>query len=52
MHLAYNFKQGRIMLYADNIFNSRDKINIMSSSDRYITYQQPRLIGVSAQINY
>ncbi|OCG02256.1 TonB-dependent receptor [Gilliamella sp. wkB112] len=51
-YLAYNFKQGRIMLYADNIFNSRDKINTMSSSDKYTTYQQPRLIGVSAQINY
>lgn len=51
-YLAYNFKQGRVMLYADNIFNTHDKISIMSSSARYTTYQQPRQIGISAQINY
>ena len=51
-YLAYNFKQGRIMLYADNVFNSHEKISLMSSSSRYSTYQQPRQVGISAQINY
>ena len=51
-YLAYNFKQGRIMLYADNVFNAHDKISLMSSSSRYSTYQQPRQVGISAQINY
>ena len=51
-YLAYNFKQGRIMFYADNVFNTHDKISLMSWSSRYSTYQQPRQVGISVQIIY
>lgn len=51
-YLAYNFKQGRVMLYADNIFNARNDI-FMPTNDRGEAFKlQPRVIGLSTEVRF
>ena len=49
LYTAYNFKQGRISLYADNVFNRRRPIFISSADRQDALYQRPRSVGVSAE---
>ena len=49
LYTAYNFKQGRISLYADNVFNRRHPIFISSTDRQDALYQRPRSVGVSAE---
>ena len=49
LYTAYNFKQGRISLYADNVFNRRQPIFISSADRQDALYQRPRSVGVSAE---
>lgn len=49
LYTAYNFKQGRISLYADNVFNRRSPIFISSADRQDALYQRPRSVGVSAE---
>ena len=49
LYTAYNFKYGRVMLYADNIFNSRKNIITTALGT---TKQQPRLIGLSTELRF
>ncbi|MGR3808323.1 TonB-dependent receptor [Pasteurella testudinis] len=51
-YLAYNFKQGRVMLYADNVFNARNDI-FMPTADRGEAFKlQPRVIGLSTEVRF
>ncbi|TNH08401.1 TonB-dependent receptor [Testudinibacter sp. TR-2022] len=51
-YLAYNFKQGRVMLYADNVFNARNDI-FMPTTDRGEAFKlQPRVIGLSTEVRF
>lgn len=49
-YIAYNFKHGRVTLYTENAFDSHNKIKIIDGG--YTTYQQPRLIGLSAEVRF
>ena len=49
LYTAYNFKQGRISLYADNVFNRRRPIFISSADRQDALYQRPRSVGVSVE---
>ena len=49
LYTAYNFKQGRVSLYADNVFNRRQPIFISSADRQDALYQRPRSMGVSAE---
>ena len=49
LYTAYNFKHGRVSLYADNVFNSRRPIFISTADRRDALYQRPRSIGASAE---
>ncbi len=49
LYTAYNFKQGRVSLYADNVFNRRRPIFISSADRQDALYQRPRSVGVSAE---
>ena len=52
LYTAYNFKQGRVSLYADNVFNRRRPIFISSADRQDALYQRPRSVGVSAEWNF
>ena len=49
LYTAYNFKQGRVSLYADNVLNRRRPIFISSADRQDALYQRPRSVGVSAE---
>jgi len=49
LYTAYNFKQGRVSLYADNVFNRRRPIFISSADRQDALYQRPRSVGLSAE---
>ncbi|EJA5027358.1 TonB-dependent receptor [Salmonella enterica] len=49
-YVAYNFKQGRVTLYTENAFDSHEKTKIISGG--YTTYQQPRVVGISAELRF
>jgi len=52
LYAAYNFKYGRVSMYADNVFNSRRPI-FVSTNDRHDSlYQRPRAIGVSTELRF
>ncbi|KAE9530428.1 TonB-dependent receptor [Testudinibacter aquarius] len=52
LYLAFNFKQGRVMLYADNVFNARNDI-FMPTADRGEAFKlQPRVIGLSTELRF
>ncbi|WP_240075498.1 TonB-dependent receptor [Eikenella corrodens] len=52
LYAAYNFKHGRVSMYADNVFNSRRPI-FVSTNDRHDSlYQRPRAIGVSTELRF
>ncbi|MDG2939788.1 TonB-dependent receptor [Bisgaard Taxon 10/6] len=55
LYFAYNFKHGRIMLYADNVFDSRKIITstpATGATSPDITKQQPRVIGISTELKF
>ena len=52
LYAAYNFKQGRVSLYADNVFNSRRAVFISTSDRLDALYQRPRSVGVSAEVKF
>ncbi|WP_272667464.1 MULTISPECIES: TonB-dependent receptor [unclassified Providencia] len=49
-YLAYNFKYGRVALYADNTFDSDKKVKVITGG--YTTYQQPRVVGITAELKF
>lgn len=51
VYLAYDFKHARIMLYADNILNSRKDILLVPRSGD-ITRQPERQIGLSTELRF
>ena len=51
VYLAYDFKYARIMLYADNVLNSRKNILIVPRSGD-ITRQPERQIGLSTELRF
>ena len=48
-YAAYNFKQGRVSLYADNITNRRQAVFISTNDRLDALYQRPRSVGISAE---
>ena len=51
VYLAYDFKHARIMLYADNVLNSRKDILLVPRSGD-ITRQPERQIGLSTELRF
>ncbi len=51
VYLAYDFKYARIMLYADNVLNSRKDILLVPRSGD-ITRQPERQIGLSTELRF
>ena len=49
LYAAYNFKQGRVSLYADNVFNSRRPVFISTADRQDALYQRPRSVGASVE---
>ena len=52
LYAAYNFKHGRVSLYADNVFNSRHPVFISTADRLDALYQRPRSIGVSTEVKF
>ena len=52
LYAAYNFKHGRVSLYADNVFNSRHPVFISTADRLDALYQRPRCIGVSPDVKF
>ena len=52
LYAAYNFKHGRVSLYADNVFNSRRPVFISTADRLDALYQRPRSIGVSTEVKF
>ena len=52
LYAAYNFKHGRISLYADNVLNSRRDIFIPAADRREALTQRPRAVGIAAEMKF
>lgn len=52
LYAAYNFKHGRISLYADNVLNSRRDIFIPAADRREALAQRPRAVGIAAEMKF
>ncbi|WP_439234871.1 TonB-dependent receptor [Lonepinella koalarum] len=51
-HLAYNFKQGRVMLFVNNVFNDRKITHVPFYNRLEAVSQQPRLYGISTEFRF
>ncbi|WP_386692770.1 MULTISPECIES: TonB-dependent receptor [unclassified Lonepinella] len=51
-YLAYNFKHGRVMLFANNIFNDRSIMSVPSTARSESLELQPRLYGISTELRF
>ncbi|WP_109432303.1 TonB-dependent receptor [Aggregatibacter segnis] len=51
-YLAYNFKQGRVTLFVDNLFNDRSAISVPSTVRGEAALLQPRLFGISTELRF
>lgn len=52
LYTAYNFKHGRVSLYADNVLNSRHPVFISSADRQDALYQRPRSVGITAELKF
>ncbi|MGY5760759.1 iron chelate uptake ABC transporter family permease subunit [Vibrio cincinnatiensis] len=52
VQLAYNFSMGRATLFATNLFNSTQPTMITDNDVYTAVTQQPRLVGVSLQLDF
>ncbi|ENM5770748.1 TonB-dependent receptor [Vibrio mimicus] len=52
VQLAYNFSMGRATLFATNLFNSTQPTMITDNDVYTAVMQQPRLVGVSLQLDF
>ncbi|MFD2111805.1 TonB-dependent receptor [Thiorhodococcus fuscus] len=52
VQLAYNFRNGRATLFANNLFDDDSRILVVDNDTSSPTLQQPRLIGASVEFYF
>lgn len=52
MQLAYTFKQGRVSVFAQNLFDSDKRVMVMNNDVSTAVIQRPRLVGAVVQLDF
>lgn len=52
LYTAYNFKHGRISVYADNVLDSGKEVFIPAADRKEALVQKPRSVGVAAELKF
>lgn len=52
MQLAYTFKQGRVSLFAQNLFDNDKRIMVVNNDVSTAIVQRPRLVGAVVQLDF
>lgn len=52
LQLGYNFKWGRTVLFAQNLFDSDKRILIPDNNKDTAIYQRPRMLGASVEVRF